>query len=86
MIPSSQSLAMSSPANIIFFDGPRGNGKTLAQIMYFRQFVNMGYGKYWKGVILDQEGDDLDDVIGQSERELYKFNDCLLYTSDAADE
>ncbi|HAB89805.1 MAG TPA: terminase, partial [Bacteroidetes bacterium] len=54
---SSQELALCAPADIVFFDGARGPGKTITQCMRFRARVGIGYGKFWRGVIFDREHD-----------------------------
>ena len=71
--PSSQMLALSAPAHIIFYDGARGPGKTITQLMRFAMRVGMGYGRFWRGVIFDREHDNLQDMVQQSLREFPKI-------------
>jgi len=75
LLPGSQCLAISCPANEILFDGTRGPGKTAAQIIRFRRLVGLGYGAFWKGVIFDIEYKNLADIISQSKKILQSFND-----------
>lgn len=70
---SSQALALSCPANIILYHGPRGPGKTITQLMRFASRVGIGYGKFWRGVIFDREHDNLQDMVQQSLREFPKL-------------
>lgn len=39
---------------------------TDTQLMAFAKYVGMGYGRYWRGIIFDQEYKNLDDVIVKS--------------------
>lgn len=82
---TSQELALSSPCDITFFDGPRGPGKTIAQIMYYRQFVGLGYGSYWRGIIFDREHDNLADLVAQSKRVFPKFDDGAKFKESKGD-
>lgn len=83
--PSSQQLALSCPADIIFFDGARGPGKTAAQYMDFRQYVGKGYGKYWRGIIFDKEQDNLGDLVAQTQREFPLFDDGATFKKASGD-
>lgn len=67
-LEGSQEKAVTCPCNHILYEGTRGPGKTDAQLMYFRARVGMGYGHFWRGVILDREYKNLDDLIGKSKR------------------
>ena len=82
---SSQELALSCPADIVFFDGARGPGKTICQLMYFRKYVGLGYGKFWRGIIFDREHDNLSDLVAQSKREFPKFDDGAKFKSSKGD-
>lgn len=74
-LPGSQELALSCPANHILFDGTRGPGKTEAQLMKFRRYVGIGYGRFWRGVIFDHEYKNLDDLVSKSKHLFKKFGD-----------
>lgn len=67
-LPGSQTLAMACPCNEILYEGSRGPGKTDSQLMKFRRYVGLGYGRYWRGVIFDREYKNLDDLISKSQR------------------
>ena len=74
-LDGSQTLAVSCPCNHILYAGTRGPGKTDSQLMYFRRFVGLGYGQFWRGVIFDREYKNLDDLISKSKRWFYQFGD-----------
>src|SRR6476620_8623068 len=74
-LPGSQVMAISSPCNETLYTGTRGPGKTECQLMYFKQFVGKGYGKYWRGVIFDREYKNLDDLVAKSKRCFERFGD-----------
>lgn len=74
-LDGSQVLAVSCPCNHILYEGTRGPGKTDAQLMYFRRFVGLGYGAFWRGVIFDKEYKNLDDLISKSKRWYRQFGD-----------
>jgi hypothetical protein len=78
---SSQEIAIDTRCNETLFCGPRGPGKTDAQLMRFRRRVGLGYGKFWRGVIFDREYKNLDDVIAKADRWFPKFNDGAQYLS-----
>jgi len=65
---TSQELALNSPCNDILYCGTRGPGKTDTQLMRFVRNVGMGYGTYWRGMILDREYKNLDDLVTKSKR------------------
>lgn len=67
-LPGSQALAIACPCNEILYEGTRGPGKTDSQLMKFRRYVGLGYGRYWRGVIFDREYKNLDDLISKSQR------------------
>ena len=70
---------MACPANHILYDGTRGPGKTDAQLMYFRQFVGLGYGQFWTGIIFDRTYKMLEDIIKKSRRWYPRFGDGAVY-------
>jgi len=84
-LPGSQTLAMSCPANIIFYAGSRGPGKTDAQLMRFRSRVGQGYGRHWRGVIFDREYKNLDDLVSKSLRWFPEFDDKARFINSKSD-
>lgn len=83
-LKGSQNLALCCPCNHILYEGTRGPGKTDAQIMFFRRFVGMGYGQFWRGVIFDREYKNLDDLISKSLRWFPQFFDGASFKSSNA--
>lgn len=83
-LAGSQTLALSCPCNHILYEGTRGPGKTDAQIMYFRRFVGIGYGQFWRGVIFDKEYKNLDDLIFKSKRWFRQFGDGAKFISSTS--
>jgi hypothetical protein len=73
---SSQEVAIDSRADHTLYFGTRGPGKTATQLMYFRQFVGIGYGSFWKGIIFDKHYKNFNDIISQAKRFFLQFNDC----------
>lgn len=83
-LEGSQQLAISCPCNHILYEGTRGPGKTDSQLMYFRRFVGIGYGHFWRGVIFDREYKNLDDLISKSKRWFRQFGDGAKFISSAS--
>lgn len=83
-LDGSQVLVMSCPCNHILYEGTRGPGKTDAQIMYFRRFVGLGYGQFWRGVIFDREYKNLDDLISKSKRWFRMLGEGATFLSSAS--
>lgn len=73
---SSQEIAIDTRAKHTLYYGTRGPGKTSTQLMFFRQYVGVGYGTFWKGVIFDRHYKNFTDIISQSKRFFYPFKDC----------
>jgi hypothetical protein len=46
--------------------------------------VGIGYGSFWRGIILDQEHKNLDDLVAQSLRFFPQFNDGAKFLSSAS--
>ena len=65
-LPGSQVLALSCPCDEILYHGTRGPGKTSVQLVKFGKYVGIGYGSFWRGVIIDKEFKNLDDIIAKS--------------------
>lgn len=53
--------------------------------MRFRRRVGLGYGSYWRGVIFDCEFKNLSDLVAQSKRFFYQFNDGCKFHESASD-
>ena len=83
-LKGSQTYAVSCPCNHILYEGTRGPGKTDAQLMYFRRFVGLGYGQFWRGVIFDREYKNLDDLISKSKRWYRQFGDGAKFISSTS--
>lgn len=83
-LDGSQALSISCPCNHILYEGTRGPGKTDAQLMFFRQFVGIGYGPFWRGVIFDREYKNLDDLISKSKRWFPQFGDGAKFISSVS--
>ena len=83
-LPGSQLWAITCQCNHILYEGTRGPGKTDAQIMYFRNYVGMGYGEFWRGIIFDREYKNLDDLISKSKRWFRQFGDGAKFISSAS--
>ena len=58
---------------------------TDAQLMFFRRFVGMGYGQFWRGVIFDREYKNLDDLVSKSKRWFRQFGDKARFLSSGKD-
>lgn len=84
-LKGSQSLLMGCPCNHILYEGTRGPGKTDGQLMYFRRYVGIGYGHFWRGVIFDREYKNLDDLISKSRRWFRQFGDGARFLSSGKD-
>ncbi|CAA2409733.1 Phage terminase, large subunit [Xanthomonas phage Suba] len=81
---TSQELAIDSRAHHTLYEGARGPGKTLTQLMRFRRRVGLGYGRYWKGVIFDREFDNLSGLVTESKKWFSKFNDGAVFLESAS--
>lgn len=53
--------------------------------MFFRKFVGVGYGAFWRGVIFDREYKNLDDLIAKSKRWFPQFQDGARFLASKAD-
>uniref|UniRef100_A0AAU7YTE7 Terminase large subunit n=1 Tax=Stenotrophomonas phage vB_SmaS_QH3 TaxID=3229738 RepID=A0AAU7YTE7_9CAUD len=67
-LPGSQTIALCSMATHTLYEGARGPGKTLTQLMRFYRNVGKGYGKFWRGVIFDLEFDHLGGLVAESKK------------------
>lgn len=84
-LPGSQSLAISCPCHHILYEGTRGPGKTDSQLMFFKKNVGVGYGRFWRGIIIDREYKNLDDLVSKSKRWFYEFGDGAKFHESKAD-
>lgn len=84
-LEGSQKLTLGCPCNHILYEGTRGPGKTDAQLMFFRRYVGIGYGAFWKGIIFDKEYKNLDDLISKSKRWFPMFKDGCRFLSSGKD-
>lgn len=82
---TSQEFALDSRADHTLYFGTRGPGKTLTQLMRFRRYVGLGYGKFWKGIIFDKEFKNLGDLEAQSRMYFPQFDDGAKFLSSASD-
>jgi hypothetical protein len=82
---TSQELALDSRADITFYHGARGPGKTDTQLMRFYRRVGMGYGPFWRGIIFDREYKNLDDLVSKSKRWFNGFDDGARFLSSSQD-
>lgn len=80
---SSQELAIDSRCDHTLYEGARGPGKTITQLMRFARNVGKGYGAYWKGVIFDREFDNLSGLVTESKKWFKKVfgDDCEFMAS-----
>lgn len=83
--PGSQTLVLACPADHILYEGSRGPGKTDAQLMFFRKYVGLGYGAYWRGIIFDREYKNLDDLISKALRWFPQFADQARFLRSKGD-
>lgn len=83
-LDGSQKLAISCPCHHILYEGARGPGKTLTQLMRFFRNVGKGYGQYWRGVIFDLEFDHLAGLVAESKKWFGKFDDGAKFLESAS--
>jgi len=81
---SSQELAIDTRCSHTLYEGARGPGKTITQLMRFRRRVGLGYGEYWRGVIFDLEFDNLSGLVAESKKWFPKFFDGAKFMESAA--
>lgn len=84
-LPGSQAMAIACPCHEILYHGTRGPGKTDAQLMKFRSYVGLGYGKFWRGIIFDREYKNLDDLVAKSKKWFPQFNDGAFFKESPKD-
>lgn len=81
---TSQELAITCPCHHILYEGARGPGKTITQLMRFRMRVGIGYGQFWRGVIFDLEFDNLAGLVAESKKWFPKFFDGAVFLESAS--
>lgn len=77
-------MAFESDCDHTLYTGTRGPGKTDTQLMKFRDGVGQGYGPFWRGIILDREYKNLDDLILKSRRWFPEFNDGAKFLASTS--
>jgi hypothetical protein len=82
--PGSQTLALTSPAQHTLYEGARGPGKTVTQLMRFYRNVGKGYGEFWRGIIFDLEFDDLNGIVTESKKWFNKIGDGAKWLGSAS--
>jgi len=83
-LPGSQTIAMASRAHHTLYEGARGPGKTVTQLMRFLRNVGKGYGQYWRGVIFDLEYDHLAGLVAESKKWFKRFDDGAKFLESAS--
>lgn len=83
-LPGSQSIAMDSRCDHTLYEGARGPGKTVTQLMRFFRNVGKGYGQFWRGVIFDLEFDHLAGLVAESKKWFGKFDDKAKFLESAS--
>lgn len=78
-LPGSQTLALDSRADVTLYHGTRGPGKTEAEMMAFRKHVGIGYGRFWRGIVIDREYKHLDDILDKMKRVYNAFDDGVRF-------
>jgi hypothetical protein len=64
--PGSQVEALACPLFEMLYEGTRGPGKTDTLLMMFFQYVGVGFGAEWRGVIFRRTYPELQDLIEKS--------------------
>lgn len=66
--PGSQTRFLTCPYREVLYEGTRGPGKTDALIMDYAQFVGMGFGAAWRGVLFRETYPQLADVWAKTKK------------------
>lgn len=82
---TSQEFAINTRCDHTLYHGARGPGKTITQMMFFRQFVGLGYGHFLRGIVLDREFKNLSDIRAQTERFFPQFEDGAKFLAGASE-
>lgn len=80
---TSQEIALDTRCHHTLYHGARGPGKTITQLMRFRRRVGIGYGAFWRGLIIDTEYKHLADIVTQSKRFFNAFDDGAEFKESA---
>jgi hypothetical protein len=64
--PGGQRNFLSCPYYEALMEGTRGGGKTEALLMDFAQFVGLGFGPAWRGILFRETYPNLEDVVAKS--------------------
>jgi len=78
---TSQEFALDTRCEETLYCGARGPGKTDCSLMLFRKNVGIGYGPFWRGIVIDREYKSLDDLISKSKRWFNAFEDGARFIS-----
>ena len=78
---TSQELALDTRCHHTLYHGTRGPGKTITQLMTYRKYVGVGYGRFWRGIIFDREFKNLADMVAQSNKVFNNFGDGAKWMS-----
>lgn len=81
-LPGSQRAFLQCPEIEVLYEGTRGNGKTLALIMDFCQFVGIGMGAEHRGVLLRRQFPQLEEVLALARIWIPKFFPDARYNSN----
>lgn len=77
--PGGQERFLSCPVFECLFEGNRGPGKTDALLMDFAQFVGLGWGDAWRGILFRETYKNLQDVITKSQKWFRQIFPGALY-------
>ncbi len=83
-LPGSQQIALASPCDHTLYHGTRGPGKSCIQLMRFRRLVGLGYGAFWRGLIVDREFKHLSDLVTQSKKFFSLFGDGAKFLESSS--
>jgi hypothetical protein len=83
--PGSQVLFLSCPVFECLYEGTRGPGKTDALLMSFAQYVGLGFGAAWTGILFREEYKQLADVVKKSKRWFRQFFPAARFLESHAD-
>lgn len=64
----SQTLFLACPVFECLFEGTRGPGKTDGLLMSFAQYVGVGFGPAWRGILFRETYKQLADVVVKTKR------------------
>lgn len=83
-LPGAQTLALSCPCDRILMHGTRGSGKSEVQLAYFLKHVGRGYGRFWRGIVIDRGYKNLDDLLVKAQAIIEKcFPDAQFLSANS---